>query len=241
MTHPVTERPEGAPAGYQLRFPDSWWHLDLDPSTRDASIRRRIESQVKKAPQLSREQVDELIRSTRRTAREAHAQGALRASGMLRILKAGSGPLVLSATTVVLRISVPEDQSEDLADLVVAAGVQLGTAAEGTGLPPGEVELVELPQVGAAGRVTRIEDVDYQGTPVPTAVRHTLIPVPNSRDYLVLASSTPNVDLADQFYEVFDAIAESFRFEDPAGTSGAAEPAAEAAGGGPMGETDKGK
>lgn len=136
MTHPVTERPEGAPAGYQLRFPDSWWHLDLDPSTRDASIRRRIESQVKKAPQLSREQVDELIRSTRRTAREAHAQGALRASGMLRILKAGSGPLVLSATTVVLRISVPEDQSEDLADLVVAAGMQLGTAAEGTGLPP---------------------------------------------------------------------------------------------------------
>lgn len=100
---------------------------------------------------------------------------------------------------------------------------------------------MELPQVGAAGRVTRIEDVDYQGTPVPTAVRHTLIPVPNSRDYLVLASSTPNVDLADQFYEVFDAIAESFRFEDPAGTSGAAEPAAEAAGGGPMGETDKGK
>ncbi|GFE23633.1 hypothetical protein RB199_27250 [Streptomyces libani] len=241
MTQPVTERSEGAPAGYTLRFPDSWWHLDLDPSTRDASIRRRIESQVKKAPQLSREQVDALIRSTRRIAREAHAQGALRASGMLRILPAGSGPLVLSATTAVLRISVPEGQAEDLADLVVAAGMQLGTAAEGTGLPPGEVELVELPHVGAAGRISRIEDVDHQGKPVPTAMRHTLIPVPNSRDYLVLASSTPNVDLADQFYEVFDAIAESFRFEDPAGTSGAADPAAEAAGGGPMGEADKGK
>lgn len=241
MTQPVTEQPAGAPAGYTLRFPDSWWHLDLDPSTRDASIRRRIESQVKQAPQLSREQVDALIRSTRRTAREAHAQGALRASGMLRILRAGSGPLVLSATTVVLRISVPEDQSEDLADLVMAAGMQLGTAAEGTGLPPGEVELVDLPHVGAAGRISRIEDVDHRGTPVPTAVRHTLIPVPNSRDYLVLASSTPNVDLADQFYDVFDAIAESFRFEDPAGTSGAADPAAKAAGEGPMGEADKGK
>ncbi|WP_329149418.1 hypothetical protein OIU91_23000 [Streptomyces sp. NBC_01456] len=241
MTQPVTEQHAGAPAGYTLRFPDSWWHLDLDPSTRDASIRRRIESEVKQAPQLTREQVDALIRSTRRTAREAHAQGALRASGMLRILRAGSGPLVLSATTVVLRISVPEDQSEDLADLVMAAGMQLGTAAEGTGLPPGEVELVELPGVGAAGRISRIEDVDHRGTPVPTAVRHTLIPVPNSRDYLVLASSTPNVDLADQFYDVFDAIAESFRFEDPAGTSGAADPAAKAAGSGPMGEADKGK
>ncbi|MFD9207427.1 hypothetical protein ACFVZM_14270 [Streptomyces sioyaensis] len=241
MTQPVTERPEGAPAGYTLRFPDSWWQLDLDPNTRDASIRRRIESQVEKAPQLSREQVDALIRTTRRTAREAHAQGALRASGMLRILRAGSGPLVLSATMAVLRISVPEDQSEDLADLVVAAAMQLGTEAEGSGLPPGEVEVVELPEVGAAGRITRIEEVDYQGTRVPTAVRHTLIPVPNTRDYLVLAGSTPNVDLAEQFYEVFDAIAESLRFEDPAGTSGAANPAAEAAGGGPMGEADKGK
>ncbi|MFF8373611.1 hypothetical protein ACF05W_33030 [Streptomyces lydicus] len=86
MTQPVTERPEGAPAGYTLRFPDSWWQLDLDPSTRDASIRRRIEDQVKQAPQLSREQVDALIRTTRRTAREAHAQGALRASGN------GAGP-----------------------------------------------------------------------------------------------------------------------------------------------------
>ncbi|MEW1749116.1 hypothetical protein ACIQU1_04695 [Streptomyces angustmyceticus] len=241
MTQPVTEQPAGAPTGYTLRFPDSWWHLDLDPSTRDASIRRRIESEVEKAPQLSRERVDALIRSTRHAAREAHAQGALRAAGMVRILRAGSGPLVLSATTVVLRISVPEDQSEDLADLVMAAGMQLGTAAEGTGLPPGEVELVDLPHVGAVGRISRIEEVDHRGTPVPTAVRHTLIPVPNSRDYLVLASSTPNVDLADQFYDVFDAVAESFRFEDPAGTSGAADPAAEAAGAGPMGEADKGK
>lgn len=223
MTELGTERPEAAaPAEYSLRFPDSWWQLDLDPSTRDASIRRRIEAQVEQAPQLTREQVDGLIRSTRRIAREAHARGALRASGMVRILRAGSGPLVLSATTAVLRITVPEGESEDLADLVMAAGVQLGTDAESSGLPPGEVELVELPHVGPAGRISRIEDVEYQGTRVPTAVRHTLVPVPNSHDYLVLASSTPNVDLAEQFYEVFDAIAESLRFgdADASGTDG---------------------
>ncbi|MFD8572375.1 hypothetical protein [Streptomyces sp. NPDC057694] len=214
MTVPATEQPEAAaPAEYSLRFPDSWWHLDLDPSTRDASIRRRIEAQVEQAPQLTREQLDGLIRSSRRTAREAYAQGALRAAGMLRILRAGSGPLVLSATTVVLRISVHEDDAEDLADVVMAAAVQIGTEAEGTGLPTGEVELVELPHAGAAGRITRIEEVDYQGTRVPTAVRHTFVPVPNTHDYLVLSSSTPNVDLAEQFYEVFDAIAESLRFD----------------------------
>ncbi|MEU6843525.1 hypothetical protein ABZ930_16785 [Streptomyces sp. NPDC046716] len=232
MTEPVTERPDAAPAGYTLRFPDSWWQLDLDPNTRDASIRRRVESQLEKGPRLTREQVDGLIRSTRRIARDAYAKGALRAAGMLRILPAGSGPLVLSATTVVLRISVPEDQAEDLADLVVAAGLQLGTDAEGTGLPPGEVELVELPGVGPAGRITRIEEVEHRGTRVPTAVRHTLVPVPNSQDYLVLACSTPNVDLAEQFHDVFDAIAESLRFEDPA---------ARTAGESPLGETDNGK
>ncbi|MFH8567782.1 hypothetical protein [Streptomyces sp. NPDC017993] len=213
MTQPVTERPAGAPAGYKLRFPGTWWHLDLDPNTRDASIRRKIESQVKSAPQLSREQVDDLIRSTRRTARDAHAQGALQASGMLRILSAGNGPLVLSATALVLRVSVPEEQSEDLADLVVAAGLQVGADSEGSGLPPGEVELVDLPLVGSVGRITRIEEVELKGQRTPTAMRHTLIPVPNSRDYLVLACSTPNVHLAEQFYEVFDAIAASFHFD----------------------------
>ncbi|MER5442736.1 hypothetical protein [Streptomyces sp. NPDC002790] len=227
MTEPTTERPEAAPpAEYSLRFPDSWWQLDLDPSTRDASIRRRIEAQVEKAPQLTRERVDGLIRDTRRIAREAHAKGALRASGMIRILRAGSGPLVLSATTVVLRISVPEEQSEDLADLVMAAGVQLGTDAEGSGLPVGEVELVELPHAGAAGRISRIEDIEYHGKRVPTAVRHTLVQVPNTHDYLVIASSTPNVDLTEQFYEVFDAIAESLRFGDPADTADPADTSA---------------
>ncbi|WP_327663286.1 MULTISPECIES: hypothetical protein [unclassified Streptomyces] len=241
-TEPATEQPEAvAPAEYSLRFPDSWWHLDLDPSTRDASIRRRIEAQVEKAPQLTREQVDGLIRSTRRIAREAHAKGALRASGMLRILRAGSGPLVLSATTVVLRISVPEEDAEDLADLVMAAGVQLGNDAESSGLPPGEVEFVELPHVGAAGRISRIEDIDYNGTRVPTAVRHTLVQVPNSHDYLVLASSTPNVDLAEQFYEVFDAIAESLRFGDPDATPDTdATPSTNAAPA-PVGVTEQGK
>lgn len=148
---------------------------------------------------------------------------------------------MLSATAVVLRISIPEGQSEDLADLVMAAGVQLGTDAESSGLPPGEVELVELPHVGVAGRISRIEDIDHHGKRVPTAVRHTLVPVPNSHDYLVLACSTPNVDLAEQFYEVFDAIAESLRFGDQADTTDAADPAAGAAEGSPVGETEQEK
>lgn len=236
MTHPVTDGPAASPVGYILRFPGSWWHLDLNPNTRDASIRRRIEYQAKDTG-LPREQVDKLIRSARATARDAQAQGALQASGMVRVL---SEDLVLSATAVLLRVSVPEEESQDLADLVVAAGVQLGADAEGTGLPPGEVEVLELPDLGPVGRITRVEDVDHRGTPVRTAMRHTLIPVPQSGDYLVLACSTPNIEYMEHFFEVFDAIAETFRFEDPADLPRAGA-ATGAAGAGPAGARDNGK
>lgn len=210
MTHPVTDRTPGAPAHYKLRFPGSWWYLDLDPNTRDASIRRRIEHQAKTAPQLSREKLDGLIRETRRAAREAHARGALQAAGMVAF---PGGDALLSATSVLVRLPVPEDQSADLADVLVGAGLT-ATGPQGSGNPPREVDLLELPGAGPAGRIASVEDIDVKGTPVRTAVLHTLFPIPGRREYLVLTSSTPNVELKDQFFEVFDAIAGTLRFVD---------------------------
>lgn len=208
MTHPVTDRATGEPAHYKLRYPGSWWYLDLDPSTRDASIRRRIEHQAKGIPQLSRERLDGLIRDTRRTAREAYGRGALQAAGMVRF---PGGDAMLSATSVVLRMPVPDDQSADLAEVLFGAGMQAG-GPQSSGYPPREVELVELPKVGPVGRIASVEDIDYKGKPVPTALLHTLFPIPGRREYLLVSSSTPNVDLKDQFFEVFDAIAGTLRF-----------------------------
>ncbi|MGW2343700.1 hypothetical protein [Streptomyces sp. NPDC001661] len=217
MTHPVTDRATGAPAHYKLRFPGSWWYLDLDPNTRDASIRRRIEHQAKGVPQLSRERLDTLVRDTRRIAREAHAQGALQAAGMARF---PGGDTMISATSVVLRMPVPEDQSADLAEVLFGAGLQAG-GPQSSGYPPREVSLVELPGVGAVGRISSVEDIDYKGRPVPTALLHTLFPIPNRREFLLVSSSTPNVELREQFFEVFDAIAGTVRFvevKSPQGT-----------------------
>ncbi|MFC8130110.1 hypothetical protein [Streptomyces sp. NPDC057302] len=208
MTQPVTDRATGAPAHYKLRYPGSWWYLDLDPSSRDASIRRRIEHQAKGFPQLSRERLDGLIRDTRRTAREAYSRGALQAAGMVRF---PGGDAMLSATSVVLRMPVPEDQSADLAEVLFGAGMQAG-APQSSGYPPREVELLELPGVGPVGRIASVEDIDHKGTPVRTALLHTLFPIPDRREYLLVSSSTPNVELKDQFFEVFDAIAGTLRF-----------------------------
>jgi hypothetical protein len=85
-------------------------------------------------------------------------------------------------------------------------------AARGT--PANRAEVIELPEVGPVGRVTQIEDVDYWGRgTVRTALMHTVVPVPHSRDFLVVSSSTPNIGLTDAFFDVFDAISGTVRFQ----------------------------
>jgi hypothetical protein len=42
---------------------------------------------------------------------------------------------------------------------------------------------------------------------------HTVVPVPHSRDFLVVSSSTPNIGLTDAFFDVFDAISGTVRFQ----------------------------
>jgi hypothetical protein len=210
MTYPTTSKPPDAPEQYTLRFPNSWWHLDLDPGTRDASIRRRIEAQSEGRESISREQVDSLVSSTRKIAREAYAQGALQAAGMFQFLDDGSS---LIATTVVLRVQAPEESSTDLSELLLPVAMKNAGNPLGRGTPANSVDVIELPEIGSVGRVTAIEDVDFQGkATVRNAMMHTIVPVPHSRDFLVISSTTPNLALVDEFFEVFDAISGTLRF-----------------------------
>lgn len=205
------ERPSGAPARYSLRYPSTWSHLDLDPHTRDAAIRRGIEEQAE-GTKAERDQVDALIRDTRKSAREAYAHGALQVGHLLAFLGDGS---TLSATAMVLRTRIPDDQPTDLTQQMLAAGVQINRTSPGRGTDLNRVEIMELPEVGSVGRMTSLEDFDYYGkATVRTAVHQVVIPVPSSRDLMVLASTTPNIALAEKFFPVFDAIAGTFRFHD---------------------------
>lgn len=222
MTHADAPPREGPPSRYALRFPSSWWHLDLDPHTRDAAIRRRVEASVAEAraagtpgesgaPETDREQVDALVRMARRTAREAHAQGALQAAGLFQFLSDGS---TLSATTVVARTTAPEGASTDLTELLVPVALRNAKNPLGRDAAASSTEIVTLSHAGSAGRVTAVEDIDYYGrATVRTAVRHTVVPVPESRDFLVISSSTPNLGLMNEFFEVFDVISDSLAFQ----------------------------
>jgi hypothetical protein len=218
MTDTAAERPAGSPTGYRINFPKSWWHFDLDPSTRDASIRRRVEKVAAGRDDIDREQLDSLVRELRRTTREAHARGALQAAGMLAFLTDGS---TMTATTVVLRTEIPEGEPADLYPLMVSAGVHNNRASVGRGTGANTVEIMEVPELGSVGRMTSVEDVDYAGrATVRTGMHHVVVPVPGSRTLLIISSSTPNITMLDEFFEVFDAIAGTFRFRDGAGPEG---------------------
>lgn len=211
-TDTAAERPAGAPAWYTMRIPSSWWHFDLDPNTLDGSIRRRVEAAAAGHRDVTREQVDSLARRLRKMAREAHVRGAVQAAGMLGFLSDGS---TLLATSVVLRIPIPEDEGDDLYGLMAAAGVQNNRNSVGRGTGANTVEIMEIPALGAVGRMTSVEDVDYFGqATVRCGVHHVVVPVPNTRDLVMISSSTPNMTMLDEFFEVFDAVAATFRFLD---------------------------
>ncbi|MDI3405752.1 hypothetical protein [Streptomyces cavernicola] len=209
---PSAERPQGAPARYTLKYPSTWTLLDLDPSTRDVAIRRHIEEQAK-GTDAKPEVVDRIVRETRKSAREAYAQGALQVGSLLAFLPDVS---TLMATGLVLRTRIPEGEPTDLGELMLAGGIHVNRTSAGRGSELNRVEIMELPEVGSVGRMTSLEDFDYYGKAlVRTAVHQVVIPVPSSRDLMVLAGTTPNISMAEQFFDVFDAIAATFRFHEP--------------------------
>ncbi|MFF1360158.1 hypothetical protein [Streptomyces sp. NPDC058297] len=198
-----------APRQFTLSYPQTWWKLDLDAQTRDASIRRVVEAQVQ-GDDIDRELLDALIRSTRTTAREAHAQGALQVAGMIQFTDAGA---VLSATTLVMRVTPPEGSSADLAELLIPVALKNADNPMGRGTRANRVEMIQIDEIGPVGRATAIEDIDYWGRgTVRTATMHTIVPVPHSRDFLVVSSLTPNLSLTEAFFDLFDAVAGTLRF-----------------------------
>ncbi|MFE6178857.1 hypothetical protein [Streptomyces sp. NPDC056464] len=214
-TRPDTAEPAAVPGRYFLRFPGSWWNLDLDPSTRDAAIRRRLLEGLEPSrpgQPLDRETAelaDALVRSARKAARQAHARGALQLAGIFELFD--GAPLI--ASTMVFRVSPPKDTEAALCDLLVAYAVRNAGLPHGRGTRANGAEFIELPLAGPAGRVTSVEDVDFYGRGwVRMAIMQTVVPIPGTRDFLVVASTTPNLTLRDEFFTVFDAIAETLFF-----------------------------
>lgn len=178
-----------------VRLPTGW--AEIDP--READVVGELERALGIAPDAHEAAVALLAPLAADLSRSAATTDIVLAAFFGRAIeREGAEPLVLTAN-LLLAVSPP-----------LAGGAQAGLSL------PGTVEPVDLP-AGAA--VLATDQVEIRGphwdAPVAARRRRYVVSVPNSEQVVVLHFQTPNVDLADQFDDVFAAIAETLTFDPP--------------------------
>lgn len=203
--------------GFLLTVPDSWWEFDLHPATRDDNIRRLVNERVRRFPELAghRQTITAFLR---RTAREAHASGAVYCGCMAQDF---SGvPLTAQLTVSLVGARTPGGEALATDPSAIAGSLREKTARR-EGDTWRKVTLAEVPGAWQGARTYGVEDVEVPGDTrtVRAVLMQTFIPVPGTADRVALVSGSSQVlDLADAFFDVFDAVTSTFRFVSGSGT-----------------------
>ena len=190
----TVEAPVAGTPAVEMLMPATWIPLDLDPATRVRSISKLLDPA---APPEARRRAQALL--------EATTYQAAKAGAALAYLYARASEGELAAAS--LLVSVVEATAG-------AEATNPGPAAVATALAHrygGEAG--ELP-AGPGARVRRRQRIEPTGgLPGGEAeLVYWYVPHETGRCVALLAFSTPNVDLGDEFGEVFDAIAGTLRW-----------------------------
>ncbi|MGW1213450.1 hypothetical protein ACWD5F_27900 [Streptomyces sp. NPDC002499] len=184
---------------FGLITPGDWYRIPLRPrERREASMSALVKRQfagVDDQPVLRRK-VEEQLRGT---AEAGVGQGGVVL--YLSFLEAGGIPL--SASLLVSHLH----QRFDSLDAVAALA---GT---------GEVGVVTLPEAGRAARLLRRQRTKQArklGSEFEDTVVEYFVPVPDRDEVLMLTFSTPLEPIADAMVGLFDAVAETLRWQRPA-------------------------
>ncbi|MFR9727248.1 hypothetical protein ACL02R_28385 [Streptomyces sp. MS19] len=198
--------------GFRISVPDSWWEFDLRPETRDNSIRRMVDERVRNVPELAEHR--EVVASfLRRQARQAWDTGAVYCGCMAQSF--GGGPPITASVTVSIvgaRTASGEVLPTDPAAIVSRLGTRV---ARREGDAWRDVTTVDIPEVGQAARTKGVEDISVPGDTrtIRAVLMQTFIPLPGDQQAVALvAGSSQVLDLADSFFDVFDAVTSTFRF-----------------------------
>jgi hypothetical protein len=197
--------------GFRISVPDSWWEFELRPEARDDAIRRMVDDRVRAVPELA-EHRETVARFLRRQAREAWDSGAVYCGCMAQSF--GGGPPITASVTVSL-VGARTAGGEVLPTDPAAIARQLTTRrAKREGDAWREVTTVDIPEVGVAARTRGVEDIPVPGDSrtVRAVLMQTFIPVPGEQAVALVSGSSQVLDLADSFFDVFDAITSTFRF-----------------------------
>ncbi|MFJ8085046.1 hypothetical protein ACIQ6Y_31065 [Streptomyces sp. NPDC096205] len=200
--------------GFRINVPESWWEFDVRPESRDDSIRRMVNERIEGHPELARYR-DTYTDFLRKAAADAWKSGALYCGCMAESF-GGDTPITGSVTVSLVggRSSTGEPLPTDPAAIVSRLAVK---EARKAGDSWRKVTTVDIPGVGPAARTYGIEDIVVPDDALKRTVRavlmQTFIPVPGQEGKVALvAGSSQVLDLADSFFDIFDAITSTFRF-----------------------------
>ncbi|MFC8439926.1 hypothetical protein ACFUJT_17250 [Streptomyces griseoincarnatus] len=202
--------------GFRIKVPESWWEFDVRPESRDDSIHRMVTERLRAHPELTPHR-DTYISFLRKAAADAWKSGALYCGCMAETF-GGDTPITGSVTVSLVggRTSkgdpLPTDPEAVVAQLAVKEARREGDSWR-------KVTTVDIPGVGPAARTYGIEDVpvlgDELGRTIRAVLMQTFIPVPGQEGKVALvAGSSQVLDLAESFFDIFDAITSTFRFAD---------------------------
>ncbi|GAA3269288.1 hypothetical protein G6W51_28955 [Streptomyces coelicolor] len=202
--------------GFRIKVPESWWEFDVRPESRDDSIHRMVTERLRAHPELTPHR-DTYISFLRKAAADAWKSGALYCGCMAETF-GGDTPITGSVTVSLVggRTSkgdpLPTDPEAVIAQLAVKEARREGDSWR-------KVTTVDIPGVGPAARTYGIEDVpvpdDELGRTIRAVLMQTFIPVPGQEGKVALvAGSSQVLDLAESFFDIFDAITSTFRFAD---------------------------
>ncbi len=202
--------------GFTITVPMSWWEFDVHPATREESIRRLIGRRVRENPALA-EHRGTLSKFLGKAAREAHDSGAVYVGCMAQNF--GAIPLTATVTVSVVGARTSDGRLLPTDPAAILTTLREKPAAR-DGDPWRKVTAVDIADVGPAARTYGIEDVEEPGggRSMRTVLMQTFIPIPGNGERVALvAGSSAVVDLADSFFDIFDAVTSTFRFS-PANT-----------------------
>ena len=195
--------PSGPPSGMSITTPGNWVRIDVSSLADNGLIASLVDQQLKdrQIPGSDRETLVRTLQEAILALKDVSVDFAA-----ATVEREGDRVLIASATVILAPVEGAE--LESLADQY-----HFRPAA------PEKTEVVEL----QAGRALRIEAVEAaqiaDGASIVTLSVQYLLPVPNTGLMAALNFNTPTVGYRGPLTELFDTMAQSFRFEWPDGAA----------------------
>lgn len=195
----MTAPPSAGPRDFSIRVPPSWYEFDIWRATHTGDLGRLVDDRIAADDRLKPWR-GALVRALREAAEQAERQGAVLCAAMTDpVAEAG----VLAAVLTVFHTGGAPDPADNTVEAIAA---QVTASAPGPGSPAWrQVEVREQP-AGKAVRLHGVEATELGSRSVDCVMMQTLTPVPDGGGVLNVVLASPQTELAEPLFDLFDAI-----------------------------------